>query len=188
MLVSPVPRPPHGLTGRFRVAETARCRHRSRFRGCQVAPAQRPAPSRRLAQTGAVPLRRRNAMCTERRICMRAMRNSGTEGCVVVDMAARSWRLATLGAAAVTAAAVAFAPLVSTSSCSTTSAGASSCTSSHGADQPLSRTADGVPSEQEIGASRATRSLSHHVGPSMIQQWLSRPRSSTCTGRRPLGS
>lgn len=45
-------------------------------------------------------------------------------------MAAQNWRLVTLATAALTGAVVAFAPLMSTSSCSTTSAGASSCTSS----------------------------------------------------------
>ncbi len=57
-------------------------------------------------------------------------RNSDPDLGVDVFMAVRGWRLATLGTAAVTAAAVAFAPLVSTSSCSTTSAGGGSCTSS----------------------------------------------------------
>ena len=45
-------------------------------------------------------------------------------------MAARNWRMFTLTTATVTGAVVAFAPLMSTSSCSTTSTGASSCTSS----------------------------------------------------------
>ena len=49
---------------------------------------------------------------------------------VVADMTAQHWRLATLGMAAVTGAAVAFAPLMSTSSCFTTSVGDSVCTSS----------------------------------------------------------
>ena len=46
-------------------------------------------------------------------------------------MAAQNWRLVTLATAAVTGVVVAFTPLMSTSSCSTTSAGASSCTSSN---------------------------------------------------------
>lgn len=46
-------------------------------------------------------------------------------------MDAQRWRWLTLGAAVATGAALAFAPIVSTSSCSATSTGVSSCTSSH---------------------------------------------------------
>lgn len=46
-------------------------------------------------------------------------------------MEAQRWRWLTLGAAVATGAVLAFAPIVSTSSCSATSTGVSSCTSSN---------------------------------------------------------
>lgn len=46
------------------------------------------------------------------------------------DVDAQTWRALTFGTAAATGAALAFAPIVSTSSCSATSTGISSCTSS----------------------------------------------------------
>lgn len=47
------------------------------------------------------------------------------------DVDAQRWRWLTFGAAVTTGAGLAFAPIVSTSSCSATSTGVSSCTSSH---------------------------------------------------------
>jgi hypothetical protein len=46
------------------------------------------------------------------------------------DVNAQAWRVTTLATASATGAALAFAPIISTSSCSTTSTGVSTCTSS----------------------------------------------------------